>query len=224
MIVLAFDTALAACSVAVWRDGAVLAMERRLMERGQAEHLVPIIAAVMDRAGIGFDALDRIAVTVGPGSFTGVRVGLATARGLALAYRIPVIGVTTGEVLAAEAAAQPNDASGIVSLLDSKRGDLYVECFSPTGAARGTAIAMPAAAVGPWLATQGFAGSLLLVGDGMLVNETRESPARFCRIPDVVFPDPAVLAGLAAARVPSDAGPVPLYVRPPDVTAPAANS
>src|SRR5262245_22034221 len=105
MMILAFDTAVGACSVAVWRDGETLAMSRQPMERGQAEHLVPAIADAMSAAGAGFEHLDRIAVTIGPGSFTGVRVALATARGLALAHKIPVIGVTTGEVLAAEAAA-----------------------------------------------------------------------------------------------------------------------
>src|SRR5262245_14945483 len=122
MIILAFDTALAAITAAVRRDGGVAARAQHMMERGQAEHLVPVIDTVMSEAGITFDQLDRIAVTVGPGSFTGVRVALATARGLALARRIPVIGLTTGEVLAAMAVPEAKGTQAIVSLVDSKRG------------------------------------------------------------------------------------------------------
>src|SRR5438105_4638346 len=97
MRVLAIDTALDACSVAVLdtQRAAITASETREMVRGHAEALMPMIARVMDRAATEFADLDRIAVTVGPGSFTGLRVGIAAARGIALAAAKPAVGLTT---------------------------------------------------------------------------------------------------------------------------------
>jgi tRNA threonylcarbamoyladenosine biosynthesis protein TsaB len=103
MLVLAIDTALEACSAAVFDSGdeTIVASDSQFMARGHAEALMPLIAAVMEQAAISFAALDRIAVTVGPGSFTGLRVGIAAARGIALATRKPVVGITTLAALAA---------------------------------------------------------------------------------------------------------------------------
>ena len=103
MRILAIDTALEACAAAVLdtAQGAVVAHESIAMTRGHAEALMPLIARVMDASGGGFDALDRIAVTVGPGSFTGLRVGIAAARGFALATGKPAIGLTTLAAFAA---------------------------------------------------------------------------------------------------------------------------
>src|SRR3982751_1272707 len=102
MIVLGLDTCLASCSVAV-RDGArVLASAREVMARGHQERLAPMAQQVMREAGLSFDKLDRIAVTVGPGSFTGLRVGIAFAKGLSAALDIPAAGVGTLEALAGD--------------------------------------------------------------------------------------------------------------------------
>jgi tRNA threonylcarbamoyladenosine biosynthesis protein TsaB len=100
MIVLALDTALDACSVAIARDDAVLANLSERMQRGQAERLAPMAREAADAAGVSFSELDCVAVTTGPGSFTGVRVGLSFARALALALSKPCIGVSTLEALA----------------------------------------------------------------------------------------------------------------------------
>lgn len=100
MIVLALDTALDACSVALVDDDAALAMLSETMTRGQAERLAPMAREAMQEAGRTFKDVDRIAVTVGPGSFTGVRVGLSFARALALALDKPCVGVSTLEALA----------------------------------------------------------------------------------------------------------------------------
>ena len=97
MRVLAIDTALEACSAAVLdtEQAAITAHESLAMVRGHAEALMPLVARVLDRAGLEFAALDRIAVTTGPGSFTGLRVGIAAARGIALAAGKPAVGLTT---------------------------------------------------------------------------------------------------------------------------------
>src|SRR5689334_25296631 len=94
MLILAIDTALDACAAAVLDTSAgVIAQESQAMKRGHAEALMPLIARVMKASGIAFAALDRIAVTTGPGSFTGLRVGLSAARGIALEASKPVVGL-----------------------------------------------------------------------------------------------------------------------------------
>lgn len=95
MATLAIDTSMRACAVAVSAEH----WAREAMQRGQAERLVPMVAEVLGRAGLAFGDLARVVVTVGPGSFTGIRVGLATARGLGLALGVPVLGVSTLDVL-----------------------------------------------------------------------------------------------------------------------------
>ena len=101
MIVLAIDTACSACSAALARDGVVVAARSEAMARGHAEALMPMVQAVMAEARIAWADLELVAVTNGPGSFTGLRTGLAAARGIALAQGIPVAGVTTLEAVAA---------------------------------------------------------------------------------------------------------------------------
>jgi len=103
MKILAVDTALGACSVALLDDGKILAHIFEPMDRGHAERLAPMVDEAMKKAGMDFSSLDRLAVTTGPGTFTGQRVGLAFMRGLRLALKIPLIGVTTLEVMAASA-------------------------------------------------------------------------------------------------------------------------
>src|SRR5438105_15944770 len=97
MLILAIDTALDACAAGVLDTdvGRLIARESQPMKRGHAEALMPLIARVINQSGVSFATLDRIAVTTGPGSFTGLRVGLSAARGIALAAGKPVVGLTT---------------------------------------------------------------------------------------------------------------------------------
>src|SRR5438552_13886170 len=98
--ILALDSSGAACSTALWRRGAVVARSRREMARGHAEALIPMLVETMSGAGESLKALDAVAVTVGPGAFTGIRIGLAAARGIGLAANIPVVGITTFAAIA----------------------------------------------------------------------------------------------------------------------------
>src|SRR6202161_1174559 len=103
MRILSGDTALGACSVAVLEDDLVRAHRFEVMARGHAEALAPMVESAMRGAGLGFADLDRLAVTTGPGTFTGQRVGLAFMRGLRVALKKPLIGLTTLEAIAAQA-------------------------------------------------------------------------------------------------------------------------
>ncbi len=134
MRVLAIDTALEACSAAVLDTGAgaVAAHESMPMQRGHAEALMPLIARVMARAGQMFAELDRIAVTTGPGSFTGLRVGIAAARGIALAAGKPAIGITTLAAYAAPFIAADNSLP-VVAVIDARHEHVYLQVFGPGG-------------------------------------------------------------------------------------------
>jgi len=134
MRILAIDTTLGACAAAVYdsESGEVVASESLPMTRGHAEAIMPLIARVMDAAGIEFLALDRIAVTVGPGSFTGLRVGIAAARGIALAAGRPAVGISTLSAYAA-----PHIAGGradrVVAAIDARNDQVYLQVFGPGG-------------------------------------------------------------------------------------------
>lgn len=222
--ILALDTATNACSAAVWMDGAVRARRYETMVRGHAERLVPMLAEVTSEAGLNPKDADLVAVTVGPGAFTGLRVGLAAARGLALAAGAPCLGLTTMEAIAAAVA---DRADGLVVALDSKRTDLFVQMFGAHGTPVADAVALPpenlaeAAFVhfpgGAALAVAGDAAPRACDLLGAVGFEARDAA--------VPFPDAAVLAALAADRwTPGDdvPRPAPLYLRPPDAVLPKA--
>src|SRR5579859_2559976 len=127
--VLAFDCSGAACSAAVRLDGRVAAERFAAMERGQAEALMPQIAQVMAEAGLDFTALEAIATTVGPGSFTGLRLGLAAARGLALAAARPLLALTSFEALLAGLPVDHSAGRKVAVALDSRRGPVFAQLF-----------------------------------------------------------------------------------------------
>src|SRR5258708_29587221 len=126
MLILAIDTALDACAAGVLdtEAGRLIAQESLSMKRGHAEALMPLIARVVKQAGIGFAALDRVAVTTGPGSFTGLRVGLSAARGIGLAAGKPVVGLTTLTAYAA-AVVSENGHHPIISPIDPPADQVY---------------------------------------------------------------------------------------------------
>jgi tRNA threonylcarbamoyladenosine biosynthesis protein TsaB len=222
VIVLGLDTALGVCSVALVADGQTLAHEHRAMLRGHAEALAPMVEALMREARLGFAALDLIAVTTGPGTFTGQRVGLAFARALRLALNRPAIGVTTLDVMAAEALTKTHLAWAIAAA-DAKRGEIYLGARS----AKGETLLFPeliaiesvparvaalAKVHGGELALAGTATDLItpLLAQGGL--QPRDS---LVRQPDAIF------VAKLAAEAPAGAPPKPLYLRAPDAKLPA---
>ena len=208
--------------MALWRDGRVVARRFEPMSRGQSEHLVPMIEAVMAEAGQDYGALDAVAVTTGPGGFTGVRIGLATARGLGLACGRPVIGVTSFEAVAAAVPAAQRRGRVLAVLLDSKRADLYAQALDPDL----TPLTEPGAVAPEALDAALPPGPLTLAGDAAGTGEDalRAAGRDVLRAGSPGMVDAARVAALAAARPLPNAGtppPGPLYLRPPDVTLPA---
>jgi len=132
MRVLAIDTALGACAAGVLDTvaGELLAHESLVMTRGHAESLMPLIGRVMARCRLDFFALERIAVTTGPGSFTGLRVGIAAARGIALAAGKPAVGVSTLSAYAAPHRAD-DETTPVVAAIDARHAHVYLQVFAP---------------------------------------------------------------------------------------------
>lgn len=213
MIVLGLDTCLSSCSVAVLDGERVLGFAREVMARGHQERLASMTREVMADAGLSFDRLDRIAVTVGPGSFTGLRVGIAFAKGLALALARPAVGIGTLEALAAEA---DKDSGGLVfPAIDARRGQLYLQGFEH-GRALMAPDALTAEAAAARLAELAQGRAFTLVGSGAALLADFAPSARVVAAEGA---DARQVARLAAAREP---GPLkPLYLRSPDAKLPA---
>lgn len=211
MLILALDSAGSACSVALWRDGAVLARRFAIMARGQSEVLVPMVGEVMAEAGTDFAALDLLAVSVGPGAFTGIRIGLATARALALAADKKVAGITTTQAVAAAVAADQRQGRDIVVVVDSRRAELWVQRFDAQARPLG-----PIQALLPEQVVAQMSGAVVLAGDGAALVASLLPEVQLC---DVTHVDAALVAQLAAMSWPDQVLPAePLYLRDADVT------
>ena len=222
--ILALDTSTAACSVALWRDGVIVARRFELMERGHAEQLMPMVETVMADAGEDPLGLDLVATTVGPGAFTGLRLGLAAARALALAAGVGTLGLRTTEALAA---ALPGGEGGapIIAVIDSKRGDVYAEVFSAAAEPLAGPQAIPPADLPALLRKAGIApGRCRLCGDAQeAARGVLDADGWTVETTDMLRPDAAEVAALAAARWrPGETPPrpAPLYLRPPDAVKP----
>jgi tRNA threonylcarbamoyladenosine biosynthesis protein TsaB len=215
--ILAIDTALGACSAAVCEAGQIapLAAETQDMSKGHAEALMPLIQRVMKETDGGFAALSRVAVTIGPGSFTGLRIGVAAARAIGLAAGIPVVGVST---LAAYAAPliTPDDSSIIATAIDARNGLIYFQSFAPGGrtmvAARVTGLREAARSIG--------AGPVRLAGSGATALAVEAmSLGLKTQIADLrPSPDIAYVARLGLAADPAAAPARPLYLKDASVT------
>lgn len=210
MRILALDSALARCSAGIVIDGELVASRQRDVARGQAALLPAMAAEVLAEAGVGASALDFVAVTVGPGSFTGVRAGLALAHGIALPAALPVVGVTVGEALAD---AMPHlGGRTFWSAIDSRRGRVFIEHDGIVAAHTLDALPLPAGriavggdaaiAVAAWLAARG--------ADVMITD------ARLPLVRHVAMAGLARQTGALPARAAQ-----PLYVDAPEAKLPA---
>ncbi|MBZ0215737.1 MAG: tRNA (adenosine(37)-N6)-threonylcarbamoyltransferase complex dimerization subunit type 1 TsaB, partial [Fimbriimonadaceae bacterium] len=188
--------------------------------RGQAEELVPMIARVMAAAELSFGDIDRIALTIGPGTFTGLRTGLATARGLGLASGKPVTGVGTLRALAWDFASdfhRPDDLSGPFGIvIDARRGQVYMQLFnSPVDCLGDPDVYSIADAV-----ARLPEGHIHLAGSGARLlhaaAKNRQSDFEIRALPDETGPSPLAIAAIAASMTADSCPPSLLYLRPPD--------
>jgi tRNA threonylcarbamoyladenosine biosynthesis protein TsaB len=220
MIILAIDTALDACSAAVLDTTAskAIALESQPMKRGHAEALMPLIARVMKESGIAFTSLDRIAVTTGPGSFTGLRVGLSAARGIALAAEKPVVGVTTLTAYAAPVVAE-NGEHPIISAIDARHDHVYFQVVSGDG----SPLVKPKVAPIAEAIEAAQLGATRLVGNAAKILADRwPAAAPPFRVDAQAAPDINWVAWVGAAVDPESARARPFYLRAPDAK-PSAN-
>ena len=215
MLILAIDTALDACAAGVLDTdaGKLIAQESLAMKRGHAEALMPLIARVMKASGVAFAALDRIAVTTGPGSFTGLRVGLSAARGIALAANKPVVGLTTLTAYAAPVVSESGEYP-VISAIDARHDQVYFQVVSGNGS---SLIRPRVAPIEEALAAARF-GAPYLVGNAARILSQRwpaDVPPPF-KVDAQPAPDIAWVAWLGAAVSPNTAPARPYYLRAPD--------
>src|ERR1700722_1811848 len=215
MLILAIDTAVDACAAGVLDTvaGRLIAQESQAMKRGHAEALMPLIARVIEQSGIAFVALDRIAVTTGPGSFTGLRVGLSAARGIALAANKPVVGLTTLTAYAAPLVSE-NCGHPIISAIDARHDHVYLQAVSGNGS---SLIRPRLASIEEAIGAARF-GAPHLVGNAARILADRW-PAQALppfRVNPQPAPDIAWVAWLGAAVRPKPARARPFYLRAHD--------
>ena len=226
-IVLAIDCAAGACSAALCRvrnggeDVDALALAKLPMDRGHAEILIPLLSRLREEAEVDWSEIGLIAATVGPGSFTGVRIGLSAARGIALATGAPTVAVQSLEAIAAGIRVGEATAPLLVAL-DSRRGDAYGQ-WRLAGVAQSPTIIPTDRVDLPWGADSGdirTGAEILVAGDlaEALADRLRVSGHRASAVGGTEAPDPVILAALGYRRH-DHAGPSPLrpvYLRPAD--------
>lgn len=176
-----------------------------MIGKGHAEHLIGIVDRALDQAGLALSDIDRLAVTIGPGSFTGIRVGVAAARGFALSLNVPAVGVTTLEVMAS-AQREKTPGRAVLAAMDAKRDEIYLQSFSADGSALDAPRAASVAEAQAFAA--GFDGEI--TGSATPLLKAGAGGDHANRIPI------SVVARLGAAASPDAGKPKPLYLRGPD--------
>ena len=219
--VLAFDTTTSSCAITIWQNHQILAEEQRFIDRSHAEVLVPLIEAVLFEANLSYQELDLLAVTTGPGAFTGIRIGLATARSLAVVCNLPLIGITNFEALVNAIPESERMGCKILVVLETKRSDFYICMYDEYL----SVLVEPRTIDGPGLGSLMLKGTLLLTGDAI------ERALPFLQVPGLqvvksmseYFVNPGIVAELAVGIMGSGLvldKPLPFYLKPPDVNLP----
>ncbi|HBM90262.1 MAG TPA: tRNA (adenosine(37)-N6)-threonylcarbamoyltransferase complex dimerization subunit type 1 TsaB [Rhodospirillaceae bacterium] len=212
MIVLSIDSAGRGCSICIWRDGEILSLLEEKMERGQDARLIPMVQSALKEAYLDFDQLDRIAVTRGPGSFTGLRIGLAAARGIGFAAEKPVLGIDRFSIHFMQQAAQKKD---ILVVLDSRRAELYTCFMLALGEAQEPRLMTPEE-IKIFLASS---QNVCVCGDAFDLLGEHLNLSCFALSQESEAVTAAALAAMADEKD-EVFHPRPLYLRPPDVTFP----
>jgi tRNA threonylcarbamoyladenosine biosynthesis protein TsaB len=217
-IVLAIDTALVACAAAVYDAGLgqALAVQSIAMERGHAETLMPLIERVMREAAVSFEDLERVITTVGPGSFTGLRVGISAARGIGLASDKPVAGVSTLDALAAPFVTE-TETVPIVAAIDARHGNFYLQMLGAGGRKL----------ISPRVLSMKETLRSIAIGLVRIIGSGADAIAAQWPTPDIpspllvdsrAAPDILWVARLGSRVDPTAAPPRPFYLRAPDAT------
>ena len=215
MMILALDTTMAAVSACVFdtRTGRAIAAETMGMERGHAEALMPAVERVVSRCEGGFEAFGRIAVAVGPGSFTGIRICIAAARAFGLACGAPVVGVSTLAALAAPLIVEEVPGQ-IAAAIDARHGAVYIQAFSADGRTvltpRILTLADAVRALGPGPLRVAGSGAPALVLAAWAQGVTAEV------VGEIVAPEIVYVARLGALADPAQSPARPLYLKAPD--------
>ena len=217
MKILAIDTSLGAASACLFdsSSGEVVSRETIWLDRGHDLTIVPLIDRVVAQGG-GRTAIERIAVTVGPGSFTGLRVGVSAARAIGLATGAPVVGVSSLSAYVAPLLVEWSDGVAAAAI-DARHGRTYVSAF-----ASGSPIIAPKIMMAREAARAMGSGPLRLAGSGAAAIAIEAWSMGFAAevVSDAAAPDIAFVARLGAAADPASAPPRPLYLRAPDVKTP----
>jgi tRNA threonylcarbamoyladenosine biosynthesis protein TsaB len=219
MVILAIDTALgavAACAYDAEADS-ILVTERTFIDRGHAEAVVPLLDRIASRLPGRFDSIDRVVVTTGPGSFTGIRVGVAAAKSIGIALDVEVVGVSTLTAFAAPLLGREGFRVG--SVIDARHGNVYFECFDAAGAIVHPAAAIPIREAAARLR----GGATVLAGPGasLVAIEAWSQGVKAEIGGEAVSPDIAFVARLGALADAAESPARPFYLKAADVTPPA---
>lgn len=221
-LILAMDTSADVCAVAMVRDGKYLDVQKRDMTRGHAEALVPMVQSVAESSGVSLSDIDLVGVARGPGSFTGLRTGIAAARGFALAADVPAIGISSLHAVARGAARFAIPDSNIVCVLDTRREDYFVQVFDAHGVPTGEPAVQGADDIAEFLRDE----NTVLAGNAVprLLSALPDKFGAMRRTDGDGCPDPADIAALAKTLLDKEGLASdtlsPLYLRAPEAKLP----
>lgn len=208
--ILALDTSLGECSVALWREGTVIAEEIELARNRQTSQLIPMVESVLQKAACHIQDVAQFVTTAGPGSFTGIRIGLSAARGFTLATSAPTLAVSTLELLAWQAS-EAKPAAAYAAFINAYRGEIYTQIFTTKGRMTPLTEAIACTPEDAKKLIDPYA-SLTCAGDAVSLVTGVEAAA------GAMLPSAAALAryaGLHSLNA-DDYLPQPLYIRAPD--------